>query len=558
LIKSQIKQLEDSLKLNISYNQEAFKNINKDIDNVKNKISNIVIKDPNLVQLTESYSVIEGKADQLRQTVKITKVATGEYKKLTTDIIRDKDGEISGEKQKYDLINKNNEKIREAQKTQAQIEKQAEQALNNRIASSNKLHKQKLREIEAAQTEALRINRTIDMEKQKTLELQKQLDLYKQQMLGGQGFRGQLDIFASQFKGQYDESSLKKIKEDVESLNVKTPDLNNKMKQLKTQFSSLKQEASGAGTVIMRMLENAYKFLRYYLIGGFFVGIINELKQSIEIIKVLDSDLTEVSMITGLTREQTRDLALEYANLGIEMKKTVAEISTVNKELIRQGLSLEVAKERMEAILKLSATARISTQESLEIITSSVNAMKESAEKTSDILLKAGAVSASSAAQIGEAFTKTASSAKSTGMSIESLTAILSTMIEITQESPSSLGNSMKTLLARFNKINEETGELNEEINAVQEAFESVGVSFLDAEKQIRPVDELLLDLSTRWVSLDKNTKMYIATQAAGVKIKLPSYIVIYKLLNWGKSIKAKFYKYANIERGCITIPCNA
>lgn len=251
---------------------------------------------------------------------------------------------------------------------------------------------------------------------------------------------------------------------------------------------------------------------------GALYGNLRKIREGIIFLQDLDKELTEVSMITGMTRDQTRELAQEYARLGAEISKTVTEISAVNKELIRQGLPLEVARERMEAILKLSATANITTEESLGIITSSVNAMKENAEKTSDILLKAGAVSASSAAQIGEAFTKTASSAKATGVSIESLTAILSTMIEITQESPSSLGNSMKTLLARFNKINEETGELNEELNKVQEAFESVGVAFLDSEGQIRNVDSLLADLSIKWNNLDKNTKMYIATQAAGVR----------------------------------------
>ncbi len=72
--------------------------------------------------------------------------------------------------------------------------------------------------------------------------------------------------------------------------------------------------------------------------------------------------------------------------------------------------------------------------------------------------------------------------------------------------------------MARFNKINEETGELNKELNNVHKAFESVGITFLDAEEQIRPVDELLEELSYKWKDLDKNTQMYVATQAAGVR----------------------------------------
>ena len=107
-----------------------------------------------------------------------------------------------------------------------------------------------------------------------------------------------------------------------------------------------------------------------------------------------------------------------------------------------------------------------------------------------------------------------------------------------------------KTLLARFNKINEETGELNEDLNNVHKAFEFVNIAFLDAEDQIRPVDELLEELACKWKDLDKNTQMYLATQIAGVKKYLPIR---------GKSVKAKsVIRYANTERGYIIVPCNA
>ena len=319
------------------------------------------------------------------------------------------------------------------------------------------------------------------------------------------------------------------LEQSIRNLNPESKEFNNllaeqklRFQQLGTDVSVVKKEVRDASRFISifgeQILEAGRKFLTWYLIGGVIVSTLRQIRDGITFLKELDKDLTEISMITGLTRDQTRELALGYAQLGAEMGKTAAEISKVNTELVRQGLSLDVASERMEVILKLSAAAGIETSESLQIITSSVNAMGEGAEKTSDILLKAGAVSASSAAQIGEAFTKTASSARATGVSIENLTAIISTLIEVTQESPSSLGNSMKTLLARFNKVNEETGELNTEINNVQKAFESVGVTFLDLDGQIRSVDELLFDLSQKWDSLDKNTQMYIATQAAGVR----------------------------------------
>ena len=129
------------------------------------------------------------------------------------------------------------------------------------------------RELEAKQLSNLlkaqmQKEQDLKIEKQKTAEIQKQIDLYKQRMLGDNGFKGELDIFSEKQKGKYDKVALAKIRADIEALNVSTPDLNNKIKQLGNQFSSLKQQASQSGNVMTRALENAFKFLRFYLVGG--------------------------------------------------------------------------------------------------------------------------------------------------------------------------------------------------------------------------------------------------------------------------------------------------
>lgn len=379
--------------------------------------------------------------------------------------------------------------------------------------------------IKADQTfaQALKDNKSFDMRiaaiKKQTIAQQSLLNQIDKHQRSNQAF-----VDKGGFSQQYID-----LVQDINKLDPAHKNFNVQLAEQKLNFQKLGKEVGLYKQSIQegsrfthifgeQIVEAGKKFLTWYLLGNVIVSTLGKIRDGVQFIKDVDKDLTEVSMITGVTREETRQLALEYANLGHEMAKTVGEISAVNKELIRQGLAMDVARERLESILKLSAAANISTDDSLKIITSSVNAMGESAEKTSDVLLLAGAISASSAEQIGEAFTKTASSARATGMSMENLTGILATLIEVTQESPASLGNSMKTLLSRFNRINEETGELNEELNNVHKAFESVGITFLDLEGQIRPVDELLEELSYKWQGLDKNTQMYLATQIAGVR----------------------------------------
>lgn len=61
----------------------------------------------------------------------------------------------------------------------------------------------------------------------------------------------------------------------------------------------------------------------------------------------------------------------------------------------------------------------------------------------------------------------------------------------------------------------DEDGELIE-VNKVQTALASVGVSLLDAHDQFRDFDDVIFELADKWDTLDKNSQRYVATIAAG------------------------------------------
>lgn len=252
-----------------------------------------------------------------------------------------------------------------------------------------------------------------------------------------------------------------------------------------------------------------------------------EISQGFEFLHTLDKDLTSAAIVTGRLRSEVSYLTEDYMKLGQEMAKSIAEISTVNTELLRQGLALEESERRLKSILQLSSTGAISTSEALKVVTTSINAMKRGADEVGDVLLRVSNVSASNVAQLGEAFTKAASSAQAAGISLEQLTAMSATSLEVTQEGASQIGTSLKTIIARFNRVNEETGEFNKDLNDVQTAIESIGVEFLDTHGQIRNVYDILGDVADKWDDLDKNTQAYVATMAAGTRMQNRFFAII-------------------------------
>ena len=309
-----------------------------------------------------------------------------------------------------------------------------------------------------------------------------------------------------------------------------------KLKQADGTYKQFQMSVDGAGKQLLltneivkngskvnasfaeRMATVFRKLTAYVGVSTLIYGALNKIREGFSFIFDLDKQLTQTAITFGMTKSQTDALGESYSRMAIRMGKTTMEIAEANTELVRQGLSLKESKKRLEEVIKLSAVGAISTGEALKVITTGVNAMKVSAKEISDVLVYAGQLSASSVEELGEAFQKVASSAYASNMRLTETAAILATITEVTQEDASSVGTSLKTMIARFNNITDEASDMGEELNKVQTAIESVGIKFTDSAGQVRNLFDILKDLNDIWGTLDKNTKSYIATQAAGTR----------------------------------------
>lgn len=79
----------------------------------------------------------------------------------------------------------------------------------------------------------------------------------------------------------------------------------------------------------------------------------------------------------------------------------------------------------------------------------------------------------------------------------------------------------MKTIIARFTELKNNVSAAESEFedldyNKVDKALKSVGISLKDSMGQFRNLDDVFLELSEKWDTLDRNAQRYIATTAAG------------------------------------------
>jgi TP901 family phage tail tape measure protein len=177
--------------------------------------------------------------------------------------------------------------------------------------------------------------------------------------------------------------------------------------------------------------------------------------------------------------------------------------------------------------LKMASIAGIDAAEATNKMTAALRGFnmelnETSAQRVADVYSELAAITAADVEQISSAMTKTASIASSAGMEFETTAAFLSQIIETTQESAETAGTAMKTVIARFQELKKDPSEIGEvegeivDANAIETALRSVGVSLRDTSGQFRELDDVFLELSSKWDGLDKNTQRYIATIAAG------------------------------------------
>lgn len=251
------------------------------------------------------------------------------------------------------------------------------------------------------------------------------------------------------------------------------------------------------------------------------------LRDAFSTIKELDAAMTEMAVVTDLGVGDYWDQLPQYTKqanaLGISIKGAY-EAATL---YYQQGLKTNEVTAMTNETLKMARIAGLSAEDATNKMTAALRGFnmelnETSAQRVADVYSELAAITASDVKEISSAMTKTASIASSAGMEFETTAAFLSQIIETTRESAETAGTAMKTVIARFQELKKDPAEIGEvdgeivDANKIETALRSVGVALRDSNGQFRELDEVFLELSSKWDSLDTNTQRYIATIAAG------------------------------------------
>ena len=216
----------------------------------------------------------------------------------------------------------------------------------------------------------------------------------------------------------------------------------------------------------------------------------------------LNKGLTDIAIVSDLNTQQLTEFARTANQMAKELSANTADYISGALIYYQAGLTDEQVIERTNTTIKLAQTSGESAEQISSYMTAIWNNFydgSKSVEYYADAISYLGAVTAASNADIAEGMQAFAAVANTVGLSFEYGASALTLLRDITQQSASTIGNSLKTIFARLSSVAQgDTLEDGVDLTKYSKALDQVGVSVLDVNGNLREMDDILDDLGTR------------------------------------------------------------
>ena len=249
-----------------------------------------------------------------------------------------------------------------------------------------------------------------------------------------------------------------------------------------------------------------------------------EIQQVYQNILKLDEAMTNLRIVTGSNTEQAKSMMNTYNDLAMQLGTTTQAVAQSAAEWLRQGYSVSEANELIKSSTYLSRLGFMDMNQSVTALTSVMKGFRIEATDSMDIvdkLTQLDAKYATTAGDIATALSRTSAVAREAGLDLDQTAAALTTMIDVSQQDASSVGNAFRTILARYGNVkataftslvgdSEDIDDANGSINDTEKVLGAIGIKIRSSSSDMRDFDDVMDELADKWVTLtdvEKNLK---------------------------------------------------
>ena len=257
-----------------------------------------------------------------------------------------------------------------------------------------------------------------------------------------------------------------------------------------------------------------------------------EIQQVYQNILKLDEAMTNLRIVTGSNTEQAKSMMNTYNDLAMQLGTTTQAVASSAAEWLRQGYSVSEANELIKSSTYLSRLGFMDMNQSVTALTSVMKGFRIEATDSMDIvdkLTQLDAKYATTAGDIATALSRTSAVAREAGLDLDQTAAALTTMIDVSQQDASSVGNAFRTILARYGNVkataftslvgdSDDVDDTNSSINDTEKVLGAIGIKIRSSSSDMRDFDDVMDELADKWVTLTDVEKNAVSTALAGVR----------------------------------------
>lgn len=250
-------------------------------------------------------------------------------------------------------------------------------------------------------------------------------------------------------------------------------------------------------------------------------GLQNMLQESYEWVVDLDSQLTQIQIVSGKTAQQMEAVSAQIVERSRALRVAASDYAEASQIYYQQGLQDAEVQRRADITIKAAQAANESTKAMSDMLTAvwnTYNMTGDQLENAASVGAKLGAETAIEFRDIAEAMQISATAASQMGVSYNSLASIIATVGSTTRQSASVIGNAYKTIFNNFQrlKVDGENGEVT--LKAASQQLQALGINLLDASGQVKDLDEVIMQAGQNWKNYSENEQLAIAQLVGGTR----------------------------------------
>lgn len=243
-------------------------------------------------------------------------------------------------------------------------------------------------------------------------------------------------------------------------------------------------------------------------------------RDAVSTVKELDDSIVALQLATGKSYNTVSNMMKDYVNLGAELGTVGTAVAEGADAWLRQGKSIEEVNNLVKSSVIFSKVGDMSAEDATKYLTASLNGYQLEAENAMSVVDKISNVdlnAAVSSSGLAEAMSRVAVTADQAGISMDRLLGYVATIGEVTQQSMSTVGTAMKSILTRMTNIKAGKLELvdedgtTEKLSDVETTLANVGINLRKTMTEYNSASDVLDALAAKWDTLNQAQQNAIA-----------------------------------------------